>query len=93
VDEPALVAAEPPQPALESGAETVLLVEDEPALQRSHQDCKGRTRIHGSRRWESSGRDYIVQEAPCTAAPVADRCHHARYGWTRPGQARAERKA
>ena len=32
VDEPALVAAEPAQPAVESGAETVLLVEDEPAL-------------------------------------------------------------
>jgi two-component system, cell cycle sensor histidine kinase and response regulator CckA len=32
VDEPALVAAEPSQPAAESGAETVLLVEDEPAL-------------------------------------------------------------
>jgi len=32
VDEPALVVAEPAQPAAESGAETVLLVEDEPAL-------------------------------------------------------------
>lgn len=32
VDEPALVAAEPAQPIAESGAETVLLVEDEPAL-------------------------------------------------------------
>ena len=32
VDEPALAAAEPSQPAAEPGAETVLLVEDEPAL-------------------------------------------------------------
>jgi DNA-binding NtrC family response regulator len=32
IDEPAFVAAEPSQPVLESGAETVLLVEDEPAL-------------------------------------------------------------